>query len=191
MGKVSVRNICENLGISLGNFTYYFPDKQKIVVELYYKMIGEIEAVEGKLTTSRDSIGFLLDYHKGVFVIQNSYRFFYLNTFALLSNSAQIKEAYLEHVEKEKAMMLAMLQSYARKGVLKKDLPPNFLEKLVSIGQMVNSFWMIDAELQFKGKERKKLLQYLELCCSLIEPFLTSPAQKQYKGYFASLEDQT
>ena len=187
IGKVSVRNICEEMSISLGNFTYHFPDKQKIVIELYYKMIEEIEAVEKKVTTSKDSILFLLEYHKQVFAIQNSYRFFYLNTFELLNNSHQIKEAYQMHVEKENSNMQEMLQFYTEKGVLQ-ELPPNFLKKLVTISQMVNSFWMIDAELQFKGKAQKKLLHYLELCCSLIEPFLTAPAQKEFRAYFASLE---
>lgn len=47
-GKVSVTNICEELGISPRNFTYYFPDKQKIVVELYYKRIEETDVVKKK-----------------------------------------------------------------------------------------------------------------------------------------------
>jgi AcrR family transcriptional regulator len=56
IGKVSVRSICEELKISVGNFTYYFPDKHKIVVELYHKMISEIEAVKDKVSATVCSV---------------------------------------------------------------------------------------------------------------------------------------
>lgn len=189
-GKVPVRDICEKLEISLGNFTYYFPDKQKIMVDLYHKMIQDIEGVDDKIAISKGSILFLLEYHRQVFIIQNKYRFFYLNTFELINSSPKIKQAYLLHIEKEKKMMQALLQSYTKNGVLQKEIPPPFLEKLVTVSQMVNSFWMIDAELRFKGSENKKLIRYLELCCSLIEPHLTSSALKEFKGYFEELEKQ-
>ncbi len=48
VGNVTVRNICNELNISLGNFTYYFPDKQQIIVELYRGMIAALEEIDKK-----------------------------------------------------------------------------------------------------------------------------------------------
>jgi hypothetical protein len=49
---------------------------------------------------------------------------------------------------------------------------------------MLLNFWIIDAEIQYKGNEKQKLLYYLQLCCSLIEPHLTKHALEEYKSYF-------
>ncbi len=63
IGQVSIRNICDELDISLGNFTYYFPDKQQIAVELFRKMINELENIDSQIKISRQSILYLLHYH--------------------------------------------------------------------------------------------------------------------------------
>jgi len=187
IGKVSVRSICEEVEISLGNFTYHFPDKHKIVIELYHKMISEIEAVKDKVSATSESIVYLLEYHRLVFIIQNSYKFFFLNTFELVNQSHEIKEAYLAHVQKEKMMMKQLLESYIKNGVIKQGTNLPFIDKLININLMVNSFWIIDAELHFKGGEKKKLLHYLALCCSMIEPYLTKRALEEYQSFFGAI----
>lgn len=188
IGKVSVRSICEALEISLGNFTYYFPDKHRIVIELCHKMVKELEAIGDKLPKSKKSILFVLEYHKQSFTIQNKYKFFYLNTFELFNHSLEIRDAYLKHTNKEKVMMRQMFALFAEEGVIKKDTDKKLLDRLISISQMVNSFWIIDAELQFKGNKKRKLIHYLELCCSLIIPHLTARSLQEFDGYFNNLK---
>lgn len=187
LGKVSVRNICEALGISLGNFTYYFPSKQKIVVELYNQMISELEAVENKISITRESIIYFLEYHRQIFIIQNQYKFFYLHTFELLHQHAEIKNAYLAYTNRLKIKEKNLFHFYSEKGVLQKKTSLDFFERLISTGLVVNSFWIIQAELEFTGDEEKKLIYYLNLCCSLIEPHLTPLALQEYKSYFNNL----
>ncbi len=182
--KVSVRSICDELNISLGNFTYYFPDKQQIIIELYDKMISETEVIDKELTLDKDRITFFLEYHRHVFKIQNKFKFFFLNTFELINQSTEIRKAYLAHIEKEKRKMKKLLLEFRSNGVLKADTDTQFLERLIDVSLLVNSFWIIDAELHFKGRENKKLIRYLKLCCSLIEPHLTSKAKKEYDAYF-------
>ncbi|HVK97523.1 MAG TPA: TetR/AcrR family transcriptional regulator [Flavisolibacter sp.] len=186
-GQVSVRNICEELGISLGNFTYYFPDKQQIVVELYRKMIDELENLDKKIKIERECILYLLHYHKQVFVVETAYKFFYLNTTELINNNPAIREEYLKHLENEKERMLKLMNMYLANGVLRQDVDKALLDKMLNLNLMVSSFWMIDAEIRFPGKEKQKLLYYLELCCSILEPHLTEPALKEYKQFFSAL----
>jgi hypothetical protein len=53
--KIRVENICIELNISLGNFTYYFTDKQQIIVELYLGMIAALEEIDKKINVSREN----------------------------------------------------------------------------------------------------------------------------------------
>jgi len=60
----------------LGNFTYYFPDKQQIIVELYLGMIAALEEIDKKINVSRETIIYLLEYHRQTFEIETDFRFF-------------------------------------------------------------------------------------------------------------------
>lgn len=184
LAQVSVRNICEELGISLGNYTYYFPDKQQIVVELYQKMVVELEDVIVPEKISKDSVLYLLHYHKKIFGIQTNYKFFFLNTFELIHNNAQIRKAYLIHLENEKKRKVLFIKTYLENGVLRPGVTWEMFDKMVNVSLMVSHFWMIDAELRYPGKEKQKLIYFLELCCSLLEPHLSMPALKEFNEFF-------
>jgi hypothetical protein len=84
--------------------------------------------------------------------------------------------------------MKALLEAYSQNGVLQPIKDLRFVDKLINVNGMVNSFWIIDAELHFDGSEKKKLLHYLELCCSIIEPHLTKLALEEYQGFFGTIE---
>ncbi len=109
VGNVTVRNICNELNISLGNFTYYFPDKQQIIVELYLGMIAALEEIDKKINVSRETIIYLLEYHRQIFVIETDFRFFYLNTFEILNskscNQRGVSAARAEWEETNKAIV--------------------------------------------------------------------------------------
>ena len=187
LAQVSVRNICDDLQISLGNFTYYFPDKQQIVVELYQKMISELESIAVSPKIDKSSILYLLHYHKQVFAIETHYKFFFLNTFELINNHADIRQTYLRHVEAEKERMTGLMKLYIEVGVLRNDVDPAFIDKMLDLNLMVSSFWMIDAELRYPGQEKQKLLHYLQLCCSIIEPHLSEPALQEFRNFFKKI----
>lgn len=189
VGNVTVRNICNELNISLGNFTYYFPDKQQIIVELYLGMIAALEEIDKKINVSRETIIYLLEYHRQMFVIETDFRFFYLNTFEILNSNPAIREAYLQHVQNEKKRMKQLLNIYVKNGVLMNDMSEQLIDKIINLSLIIGSFWMIDAEVQFKGKEKQKLVHYLELCCSIIESHLTKNALAEYHLFFKELND--
>lgn len=184
IGNVSLRNICEALEISPGNFTYHFPNKDKMIIELYHKMIDELEEAEEHVEAPKKSILFFLQSHKYIFYIQNKYKFFYLNTFELLNNFSDIKKAYLKHILRERKSIEELFESYIRNGIFKKSMKIDLAKKLIRVGQMVNISWITDAEINFKGSEKIKLNYYLQLCCSIIEPYLTPSALEEYEKFF-------
>lgn len=189
VGNVTVRNICNELNISLGNFTYYFPDKQQIIVELYLGMIAALGEIDKQINISRETIIYLLEYHRQMFVIETDFRFFYLNTFEILNSNPSIREAYLQHVQNEKKRMKLLLNIYVKNGVLVNDTSQQGIDKIINLSLIIGSFWMIDAEVQFKGKEKQKLVHYLELCCGTIEAHLTKKALAEYHTFFKELND--
>lgn len=184
IGKVTARSISEALQISVGNFTYYFPSKDKVIIVLYDRMIARMEALPGQLNSERDSVLFLLKLHKERFRVQNDYKFFFLNTFELLTSYPEIWQAHQRHLSKERKMLADLFSLYKKSGVIVPTVEEAFFAQLINIAQMVNTFWIVDAEVHYKGSEKQKLHHYLHLCCSLIEPYLSPPALEEYKAFF-------
>ncbi len=188
--KVSVRDICEDLNISPGNFSYHFPDKELVVSELYHRMSDKIHDVVASIPYNQASVTFFLETHRLIFLIQNEYRFFYLNLFEILTHFRGIKKSFSERYRQEKAFAREFMALYAKKGVLVPGLTDEQYQRLVDVGMILNNAWMVDAEINAKSSMKKKMLHYMQLCCGRLEPYLTAAARKEYQAYFEELANK-
>jgi len=69
------------------------------------------------------------------------------------------------------------------------DMNEQLIDKIINLSLIIGSFWMIDTDVQFKGKEKQKLVHYLEPCCNIIEAHLTKNALAEYHSFFKELND--
>lgn len=185
--NVSVRDICAEVGISAGNFSYHFPSKDTIVEQLYKQMLLEIQEVLTAIPREQVSIFFFLESHKEVFTIQLKYKFLYLNLFEILNNYPEIRQAYLKNHVFERQMVAELFNVYVTKGIIKKGVSEKQFERMLNVGQILNNAWLVDAEIQFKGNKKGQLAYYMNICCGMIEPHLTETALKEYNMYFKKL----
>jgi DNA replicative helicase MCM subunit Mcm2 (Cdc46/Mcm family) len=147
-------------------------------------MVAELEEGPKQVEAPAESVLFFLQYHQHIFKIQNRYKFFYLNTFELLKNHPEIKKAYLQHIQRERKFIEELMQRNIEAGVFEKTMTDDVAKKIIRVGQMVNIAWITDAEISFNGNEKNKLRHYLELCCSIIEPYLMPSAREEYEKFF-------
>lgn len=189
LAKVSVRDICAELGISAGNFSYHFPTKDTIVVSLYQSMLSELVRVLETIPRDKVSIVLYLESHKHLFQIQLKYKFIYLNLFEIATNHPEIKATYLKNIGYERKMAKELFDVYVAKGVIKKGISSSQFERILNVGQIINNSWVIDAEIVFTGNKKQQLNYYMSICCGLLEPYLTEGSLKEYKNYFAKLEN--
>ncbi len=191
--KVTVRDICNQLKISPGSFSYHFPDKdkkEKIVTTLYKMMLSEMTTFITAIPREEASILYFLESHKQLFIVQKKYKFFYLNLFDILNSHTEVKKMYLQNIHVERQMARQLLQLYGQKGVLKEGIEARQFDRLINVGQMLNNSWAIDAELHHQRTGKEQLIYYMNICCGLLEPYLTPPSLKEYQAYFDQLEAQ-
>jgi AcrR family transcriptional regulator len=187
LDAVSARTICAELNISPGNFTYYYSNKNEVISELYKAMRLEMETVLLAMAKSEINILAYLQIHQQLFLIQEKYKFFYLNLFEILTGDLDLKVEYLSAVKAERKMAVEMLKMYSRQGILKKGMVDEEYERLVDVGQVLNNAWLIDAEILYKGNQKKKMAYYMKICCGLLEPYLTEQSAIQYRKFFKNL----
>jgi AcrR family transcriptional regulator len=185
--NVSARTICTELHISPGNFTYYYSNKNDIIADLYQQMIIESQLALASMSVSDISIRVYLEAHREMFLIQEKYKFFYLNLFEILTNNSELKQRYIEQSKQEQKMAKDLLQLYSAKGILKKGITDNQCERMIAVGQILDKSWPVDAEILYKGNQKKKLRHYMIICCGLLEPYLSEKAAREYEQFFIDL----
>jgi len=187
LAATPVRAICEAMAISAGNFSYHYPNKDQIVIDLYTRMQEEIQ--EGIANMELDTRHFrgYLETHRLFFEIQTKYKFFYLNLFEIMTHYPAVKTAYLKTIQHDKLTARRLLQQYQEHGVIRKHIAEDYLDRALQIAHILDTAWLTEAEISFKGNEKKKLKYYLGICCSLIEPFLTEKSLKEYRLYFEEI----
>jgi len=187
MDNVSTRTICSELNMSPGNFTYYYSNKNQVISDLYDKMRLEIQTALTPITEKPPGIPTYLQIHQQLFLIQQKYKFFYLNLFEILTGDPDLRARYLASAKTERKTAIALLRFYMQHGVFRKGMRESDYERLVNVGQVLNNAWLVDAEILYKGNQKKKMAYYMHICCGLLEPFLTEKSAVEYREFFKSL----
>ena len=186
---VTARVICEELKISPGSFSYHFKDKSLIISILYSEMQKEMAQCLTVNPTHMQGVTGYLDTHRKLFAIQEKYKFFYLNLFEILSHHEEIKKDYLKNIQQSRQMGQMMFQYYINQGVFKKEANTETIDRLINVGQILNTFWTMDAEIMPPKYPKEKLIHYMKICCGLLEPFLEAQALDEYHRYFENLKN--
>lgn len=189
MREVTVRVICSDLKISLGNFSYHYPDRDQLIVRLYHQMLEELQGVFAQMRGEPADIRAYLRAHRRAFEVQYKYRFFFIHIVEILQHSREIRELYLANAALEREMAGKMLDMYVREGILKPTLLAADHERLTDLGRILSNGWAIDAALHEIKEEKQLLIRYLHLCCSLLLPYLTDAALAEFQRYFQELEE--
>ncbi len=191
ISNVTTRVICDQLKISLGSFSYHFPDKKRILQQLYEEILDENQKIYDTIQKQKPTINTYLDCHKALFLIQEKYKFFYLNLFEILTNHPKIKEAYFKNRIEETNMAKQVFLYYMQMGILKKDITESQIIRLINVGNILNNFWPIDSELSPKLNQTERLIHYMKICCGLLEPYLEEESRDEYHKYFKMLENKS
>ena len=188
--QVTARAICKEIGISPGSFSYHFPDKSRIIATLYTEMREEMAAAVGDLATAEVSVLTYLETHRRHFKIQIAYRFFYLNLFEIMTQYPEIGDQYRQSTQQERVMARQMILYYIQSGIIKPDLSPTEIDRIINVGQILNNFWALDAELMQNLTGNGQQAYYMQICCGLLEPYLMPDSLQIYRDYFVELEKQ-
>ena len=181
---VTVRIISAELKISPGSFSYHFPDKRRIITELYRTMASEMQECMKSLDNEKIGITtFLSTFEKFAFV-QLKYKFFFLNLFDILSDFPAIKQLHLKALTRERAQSKELFTTYKRNGVFTDAATEKELKSILRLSQILFAYWVIDAELKNFESERQKVRFYAQVCSAPIQPFLSENSKTEYQDYF-------
>lgn len=114
---VSMRNIAETLGISVGNLTYHFKKKEELIEALIFKDIQSYENALGKIQT----IGDLDKYFCHLLSVQNRLSFYFDSYSQLAQTSKVLKENQMRMMKNLKDTFSSGFVALRQNGLIRPE----------------------------------------------------------------------
>lgn len=183
---VGVREIASDLGIRVGNVTYYFPTKNDIIegltdqlVELNSKAIVPVAGL---------TIGGFLKMYVQVFENQYTYRCLFINFIHHLEQNKQFESEYIALQEKRFDALHNNMSELSANKYLKPKVDGEKMEHLISGIGFISRFWLSEARVKFKHASKTKLFQhYLTFLANFLAPYCTDKGKSELKEFIATL----
>ena len=167
--NVSIPQIAEAMGISLGNLTYHFPKKDDLMQSVYLKFQDELAKITKEYRTAADLEEInkqLIGFHQ----FQERFRFFYLDLLEMGRAYPEIAKHHHIYIEDN----LKGIYNYFIFNVGTGNLKP--FDNLKVYEQLAHQFWMTAVfwhmQLAFRGKTGA-IEEKLAAVWGVVTPYLT------------------
>jgi AcrR family transcriptional regulator len=175
ISKVTLRDIAEKVGISIGNLAYHYKNKDYIIEEIFQLMENERAQ---KLAKVEQVPSFQNANEQALEIINLSikYKFFYLDTIDILRDYPSLAESFRKYVKAHIKYVRVMLQHSENK---KNIIPEPKLSHYDILAEMV---WLvIQFNLQsetIKGNTTFNPIETRNAMWALILPYLTNKGRQ-------------
>jgi len=182
ISSVSLRDIAEKAGISVGNLQYHFKKREDIIEALYFQLVDK---VNGILFINNDNLlKSFFDVSNEMFSILYEYRFFLLDFVMITRNNKKIKNHYAELSKLREQQFLQIVVLFIKEGVFRKEkLRDEYLSLFKRI-EAISNFWFSSIFIQSGVLSKDIIKEYSLLISQSIYPYLTKEAKKQFTQIF-------
>ena len=150
VSPITLRDIAEKVGISIGNLAYHYKNKDYIILELFENMEEEKTAILSGVQQIPSFVNIdrqvapLLD-------ISKKYRFFFLDSVQILRNYPLIAEKHKAYINDSIKYVKAVLDYSVGSGNMKPEEEEGLYWRLATTAWMNLYFW--PAHMAIRGKQ--------------------------------------
>ena len=177
VSDVTLRDIAEKVGISIGNLAYHYKNKDFMIAELFDKMEEEkTEILSGvqqipSFENIDNQVAPLLN-------ISKRYRFFFLDTMQILRNYPLIAEKHQTYIDNSIKYVKAVLDYSVGSGNMEPEREKGLYWRLATMGWMNIYFW--PAQMAICGKEDPTMVDVKNTMWDVIKPYLTEKGRANF-----------
>jgi len=178
ISNTSLRDIADEVGVSVGNLQYHFKKREDIIEAIYFQLV---EKIDGVILINKD------DLLKSFFLISTEmitllfeYRFFLLDFISVTRNNNKIKNHYLELSKRREKEFLLIADVLIEKDIFRKELLHNEYHYLFKRIEIISNFWFSSILIQNDVLSHACLKEYALLIRQSIYPYLTKNGKRSY-----------
>jgi AcrR family transcriptional regulator len=178
--NVTLREVAKDLGISYGNVTYHFKNKNDLILALYEEMQAETAEIIKTFDFNNLFLG-ILQAPKMTFDISIKYLFFYIDYVEIRRGYAELFVKVEADNERRKAGYLHILKQLQVQGILRKELSDADLDYLMELSGAMRTFFFMKLNPEnFTDPDLKD--RYVDYVNRLVFPYLTATGIEQYEA---------
>jgi AcrR family transcriptional regulator len=173
---VTIRDIAHEVGISSGNFVYYFKNKEVLIEHFYDTMYNEVTID----TNLKENEGFDR-FHKileEITVFMNKYRFFYTDIIEIFRLCPNIKKDYAGKYSSRKEIYIGILKHFEARGLLNRSTP---FDDIAHIIWFTMTFWQSQKKIIPARSSHVQPDFVLNQIWQLLIPTMTEKGLLEYK----------
>lgn len=177
ISPVTLRDIADRVGISIGNLAYHFKNKDFIIEEIFrlmeeerQKRLSEVQMIPSFDNANRQTLAILK--------ISYKYRFFYLDTLDILRAYPSIAKLHKKQVEESINYVKAILDYSVGSGNMKPEPYPGCYRRLSETVWSIMQFWLMSEAI--RGIKKHSANEARITMWSLVEPHLTEKGRKNF-----------
>lgn len=181
---VTLRDIADRVGISIGNLAYHFKNKDFIIIEIFKMMeaerqerLSEVQLIPSFENANRQTLAILR--------ISLKYRFFYLDTLDILRAYPEIAKLYRKQVENNIEYIKAILHYSVGSGNMRTEPYEGCYRRLAETIWSVLQFWLLNEAL--RGVKHSANEARITMW-SLVQPHLTEKGLKNFPAIHKKVE---
>jgi len=183
--SVSLRDIAARMGISYGNLTYHYSNKEILITWIYIQMIEEQEQLGKNLENEENLLQNVLSIPGDSFDISCKYLFLFQDFVEIARNYPSIAEMQSQVIYSDQDDMANVYTTLMEQGLFRSDISKPEIDFLIEIRNYMRSFYFMKlANKPRKGAAKKPdREEYVQYMNGLLYPYLTPKGMKDYKGF--------
>lgn len=178
--SITLRDVAAKLSKSLGNITYYFPNKAVLIEELYDEMVLELSAKMSIQNPGDNFLDIIITSTENSFSVGMKYIFLYKDYIYIIRTFPKLAKKVEANNNQRKELYFKSFSFMQKQGILNDDLENKDLYYLMDLsGAMRTFFFMQIPEKKPSLKILKKT--YIEYVNRLLYPYLSKKGKKLYR----------
>lgn len=175
--QIVLQKIADEAGISIGNLTYHFKNKEAIIVALFDVIDGDIGAIFQKvsLMPSEEEI---VEIEYKLFELQEQYRFIFLDTVRLISISEKVAVKFRENMGHQIEVIVALMKIGAMTGTFKEEA---YEGQYLRLSKVIWNIYFSRITRSVVMDEKYELIDLANDIWMIIESFLTPMGVEKYR----------
>lgn len=132
---VSIRNIAQEVGISPGNFSYHFKNKQVLIRYFYHNTYQEIHHKIDQVLQQESGLFRLNRVLEEIFAFTEKYRFFFRDIVDIFRMCPDLKPAFAQDYEQYKGYYTTLFKYFSQSGWMVKKIDAE------NLGNLAHQIW--------------------------------------------------
>jgi len=176
--KVVIQKIADEAGISIGNLTYHFKNKEAIIVALFDIINEDIDGIFHKMSIIPTEEEVIEIEHK-LFEMQEKYKFMFTDTISLINVSEDVAKRFKENMEHQVNLIYTLMRLGVMMNTYKEE---KYEGQFMQLSRIIWSMYFNRITRGIIMSEAYKLEELAKDIWLVIEPHLTDEGREKYKA---------